>query len=826
MGKMNKKKVNQENIDRRTFLHYTGGFAVGATLLSGGSSFWGELFETEEDLVEPVGLGIEEFKVTLCGGCGGGCSVVVRLIDGRAVGVRGNPHYPLNRGHVCPKGLARLQHLYNPDRIKSPLRRLGHRGDDRWEEITWEDALRELSNRLAQLKSQGQAHQVALMAGEIDNIDRDLAERFMTAYGSPNFFSDRSGELVRDAMRQLYGDIFSLGYDLENCNYLLCFGDLLGNGPSPVWAQGAFSYLRQGRDGTRTKIVYVGSRMNLTAANADEWISIRPGSEGALALGIAHIIIQQDLYDHDFVDRHTHGFNTWRSGGKEYTGFKEFVLNNYPPRRVSEITGAHIHIINRLALEFARNRPALAIGYQKSAKTSNSLYNLMSIGVLNGVVGSIDRPGGAILQKSAPLGIWPSIQSAVSSKYPRLDESFSALPAQVGGNHQAFLEALANREPYPVKILIALGSNPIFDEWGGNGYNRSYDQVELIVSLSPFMDDTTRYADLVLPTNVDFESWGYGNTANGTSLYSHLSLKQPVVNRNRDTMQPGDIFLNLARQLKGDMADAMPWNNTRQALLSRLYGIADANEGKITTGSYERDWLQSLAKLGWRSPGFSDRKDFIKQLTEIGGWWDPLYNFGELKKRFPTPTGKFEFASLTLMESFRSAFGEDIDPLETAAHRLELDATSDELIQPHYEHPVFEGDPAQFPLILIPYRTVGIGDGEGANQPLMQEFIDPLYSTTWKNVVELHRDTARSIGVEDGEEVVVESPRGRIHCRVKISPVNRPDVACIAIGFGHNGYGRYADGIGANPKILLAKIFDRVGGEAATSATRVRIHKV
>lgn len=142
------------------------------------------------------------------------------------------------------------------------------------------------------------------------------------------------------------------------------------------------------------------------------------------------------------------------------------------------------------------------------------------------------------------------------------------------------------------------------------------------------MDDTETYADLVLPVNTAFESWGYGDTVQGTNITSLLVFRQPVVKPVYDTLQAGDVFIRLVKQMKGSIGDAMPWKDNHQALLSRLNGIAEANEGMITAGSYEKDWLRSLARLGWRPLGFRSAEEFQQQLSEKGGWWSPLYEFG------------------------------------------------------------------------------------------------------------------------------------------------------------------------------------------------------
>lgn len=789
----------------------------------------GDLLAPADDLIEPSGVGLETPIATQCGECSGGCSLVVRVVDGCAVGIRGNPFDPISRGHICPRGLALLQQLYNPDRLTQPLKRVGHRGENQWAAISWDEALGQLSRKLDDLRAAGAAHQVALLAANTQSLDLEIAERFILAYGSPNFIHQPSGDVVQAAQRYVYGNTDAIGYDLEKCNYIICFGDLLATGAAPVWAQGAFGYLRQGRAGARAKIVAVGSRINDTAANADEWVSLRPGSEGALALGLAYSIIEQELFDRDFVEKFTFGFRQWEQNGKRYSGFREFVLTNYPPRRVSEITGVPIHIIAKLAVEFARNRPALAIGWYRSAETTNAVYNLMAIESLNALVGSVDTPGGVLRLQKAPLQAWSPLTrdelAAKSAGHPRLDRLSTAMPTPSSGNSQAFLENLAGREPYPVEVLITCDANPLHSEWGGSGYNRGYDRIPLIVSISPFLDDTAQFADLLLPANVDLESWGYSDVVAGTSIPALLGFQQPVVAPAHNSLQPADIFLRLARLQGGAALEALPWEDARAALLHRLDGIPKSSQGSIFSSSVDKDWYRSLARRGWRTPGFSGREDFRRQIADKGGWWNPLYDFGVWKRRFDTPSGKLEFASLTLLESFHQAFVGSQDTLDAARDRLQLDAHQEELTLPHYEPPEFDGEEARYPLIFIPFYTAGLGEGEAANQPLMMEFNEQLGVSAWNNSLEMHPDTARSIGVLDDMEALVESPHGRLHCRVRTNIAGRPDVVCIALGLGHQGFGRFADGVGVNPKQLLTKKFDRIGGGAALVVTRVRVTK-
>ena len=173
-------------INRRDFLKMSGGAGV-AIALGGGLWKWSQ-FPAVENLNAP---GVERWVPTVCGQCMGGCGILVRVIDGWAVNIVGNPLHPVNRGTLCPKGIAGLQGLYDPDRIRSPLKRVGKRGEGRWQPISWEEALRLVTDSLKDLRQRGESHQLVVLGGRYRGLMRSLWERFLEAYGSPNYIDNQ-----------------------------------------------------------------------------------------------------------------------------------------------------------------------------------------------------------------------------------------------------------------------------------------------------------------------------------------------------------------------------------------------------------------------------------------------------------------------------------------------------------------------------------------------------------------------------------------------------------------------------------------------------------
>src|SRR3990172_4000406 len=250
----------------------------------------------------------ERWVPGVCLQCPAGCGIVVRVVGERVVKIEGNPLYPSNEGRLCPKGQAGLQFLYDPDRIKGPMRRLGDRGSGQWERISWDEAIGEVVSRLGALRDQGKPHTLLFMSGRNRGQSGGLIDRFMEAFGSPNHVGHSSicedGSPLGHYLTQ--GFKAYAGYDWDDTNYFISFGAGFIEAWRPtVRLLRAYGHMRRGRP-VRAKIVQVDTRFSVTAPKADEWLAIRPGTDGALALGLAHVILRDGLWDRafagDFVD--------------------------------------------------------------------------------------------------------------------------------------------------------------------------------------------------------------------------------------------------------------------------------------------------------------------------------------------------------------------------------------------------------------------------------------------------------------------------------------------------------------------------------------------
>jgi anaerobic selenocysteine-containing dehydrogenase len=804
-------------VSRRTFLKAGG--AAGATVAIAGVTppLLSPLFE-ERGGELPIAPLKEKWVPSVCLQCPAGCGILVRVVDGRAVKIEGNPLHPINEGRLCPKGQIGLQILYDPDRIKGPLRRAGERGSGQWQPISWDEAIAEVAGRLREIRDRGEPHTLVFMSGRNRGQMGPFIGRFLEAYGSPNNVGHSS--ICEDGSPQAHyltqGFKQYAGYDWVNTNYVISFGGsfLEAWRPTTLLLR-SYGHMRRGRP-VRFKLVHVDSRYSVTATKADEWLPIRPGTDGALALALAHVIIRDKLYDQEFVQNHTHGFEEW----------SHLVLEEYTPEWAEAETGVSADIIVRLAREFATTRPAIAAGARGTSMQPYGVYTRTAIHALNALVGSIDVPGGVVVQLSpngqdsaaSPLTKAPDVvQDDIAKagiKQPRIDYAGTKRYPLAGKVYQNMAEFATGQGPYKANALLLYYTNPVFSTPDVGRVYKMLEQVPFIVDFTPFMSETAEYADLILPDHTYLERWQ--DDAIYPSLgYQVIGMRQPVVEPVYDTRNSGDLLIQIAQAVGGSVAQSFPWPDFLTYLKFKFQGLYEAKKGTIVANSFDQFW---------------------QEFTNRGVWANPPYPFGQWERVFSTSSKKFEFVFGNLEHKLEELAEKEAEKNGTSAEAeleeiltgLKIAARGEKVLMPHYEAPRFAGDPEQYPLFLNTYKLMTHAEGRGANAPWLQE-IHGVHlqhnGTRWDSWAELNPATARRLGIEDGDEVWVESVVGRLKSRARINPGNPPNVVAMPFEQGHRSYGRWAEDRGANPNWILVNEMDHLGGLAAFFSTRVKVYK-
>jgi len=754
----------------------------------------------------------EYWSTGICLQCPAGCGLRIRSVNHWPVKLEGIKDYPINRGRLCPKGQSGLQVLYDPDRIRHPLRRKGKRGEGNWEKISWDDAIGLVAHRLGTLRQEARPHHLVWIGGRYRGHMADLVMRFMEALGSPNHL----GNPARGSEGILKGHLFTMGVrdflaiHWEQVNYVLSFGASLLEASRPslrnLWGYG---FLRRGRPGIRGKLVQVEPRFSITASKADQWIPIQPGTDGALALGIAHWIIKEKKFDRSFIDHYAFGFDDWRDGdGKTHMGFKTLVLKDYSPKQVSLLTGVPEETIVRIAQEFSSHTPSIAITGRGVGMQTNGTYSQMAVDSLNALVGSIDSPGGLLLQRKPPFQEWPAVQKdGIAQKglsQPRIDGAGSVPFPFAAELPSALPERIQKGSPYPIDSLFLYYTNPLFSLPEPDKFRTALDKIPFIVSFSPFMDETTVLSDLVLPDGTYFERWQDDQAEPGLG-FPMFGLRSPALDKPLyDTRNTGDVIIEIAKGIGGSVGKSFPWKDFQGALSASIKGVFASKRGSFQAKDFEEFW---------------------NTLIERGGWWDAPYPFGEWRKKFSTPSKKFEFYSLEMERGLKEISKKSSKQIDHILEDLKVEARGDRVFLPHFEKPRSTGGKKEYPFYLIDYKLMTMAEGRGANQPYLQEIIGPHLYERWESWVEIHPETAQSLGIKDHDFVWVESPAGKVKTKARLFPGTHPNCIHIPYGQGHKAYGRWAKGRGINPNDLLAKDYDYLGGFVSYYSTRVKVYK-
>ena len=549
-------------MNRREFLKMAAAGLAGTTLLGlGGNALAQTLLPPYVEQPEGVIPGRSTWFATVCRECDAGCGIVVRTLEGRAKKIEGNPIHPISRGRLSALGQAGLLHLYNPDRIRAPLRLRGNRGSGDYEEISWDDATRALAEKLREAATTRDS--LAFLSRPIYGSEGRLIQTLMEAMGSSRLltFGSLGQQSYRQAAQLSYGWNTLPYLDIENARYLLSFGaEFLGTWLSPVRYNVGYGEFRQGKSHVRGRHVQVEPRLSQTGANADEWVPIRPGGDGFLALGMARVILDEGL--------------------AEASSLPEAVqaqIGRYTLEDVERLADVSRDRVASLAREFASLRPSIAIGGSSAAGHTNSLAALVAVNALNYLVGSVGQKGGVIYSPEPPFANALVGQPASLRSIGELASAMSS-----GG----------------VKVALIYDANPLYSLPQNLGFGQALQAVPFIASFSSFLDETTAQADLILPGNTYLESWGDHVPQPGVPV-STVGLLQPVVNPVFNTRQFGDALLALARETGEPLASAFPWPSFYDFLRESWGTVHRLGRGSVAEADFEEFWKKALMQGGW-----------------------------------------------------------------------------------------------------------------------------------------------------------------------------------------------------------------------------------
>lgn len=682
--------------------------------------------------------------------CHGVCRVNVHMEGSRVVKITGDPDSPTSKGYLCSKGAASVELLYHPDRLLHPLRRKGKRGENKWEKITWDEALDEMAGKLSAVKNDYGSEYFALTQGTSRPYG-DFTSRFAYAFGTPNYsgighicYLPRliANAFTMGTMQPVIGDMYGFGGVTPKC-IVLWGSNVTGLGA----VHGMCGKTVSGALKKAEKVIVIDPRRTVEAGKADFWLQIKPGTDGALALAMIHCIINEELFDGDFVKKHTTGFKELKEHVKTFT-----------PAWASVITTVPEELITGAARTYAECSPA-SIQWGNGIDMSHcSFHTSRSLSILRAITGNIDIPGGDVFwvppeniiykspflnsempgnlllpfdkyfraldgTKADRLLSWPArfglktlekLKKRFYSKFIKLSDKRGVIsklqlmkklkspryPLLPIVHPPTFWQALAEGKPYRPRALWIMGSNPLVNMANPEVVARGLEKVDFTVVSDLFMTPTAQYADLVLPASTWLEQ---DDIANQLKLWCVLARQKTV--EVGDCKDDREVMIQLAKRL--GLTEAFPWPDYRTFLDTLL-------EGRGIN-------FEEFKKEGYLAGKMEYRK--------------------YVKKGFGTPSKKVELYSKALKKM-------GVSPLPLYREPPVSTISTPELA-------------GEYPFTLIAsWKTRSFFHSEGRQLPsLRKRNPDPL--------VEIHPQSAQKLKITDGCPVWLETPRGRVKFRAK-----------------------------------------------------------
>ncbi|MDH3581642.1 MAG: molybdopterin-dependent oxidoreductase, partial [Hyphomicrobiales bacterium] len=621
---------------------------------------------------------------SFCFTCPWTCPTEVYVRDNKVVYHKGNEDAPNNIGTRCAKGMASWWMTQDPDRLKYPMLRTNAKGKPgEFKRISWDEAFKFIADKLKKIAKKWGPESVVLTCHHDPNtvfyhhLLKDL-------YGSPNMYAHTSGceQDRRSACLTIFGHVFPM-HDFDNAKYVILWGmNMLGANQGLFESRGLLEAKKRG-----CKLVVVDPSFTETAQKADEWLPVRPGTDGALALAMCKAIIDEDLHDRAFVAEHCEGFDGFRDHLEE---------KGYTPEWAAEICGIDADTIRRIAREFATTKPAISAIFKGSGYYTNGHDAGRACYILDAITGQVDGVGNLHLKDWAPVNPPLKIPKNAQAK-PKKDPLHIAMgyPLAPDLPNSRLPEAVIDGDPYPVKGLFVHSTNPVMSDPNRDRVKEMFAKLELAVACEVLMSETALECDIVLPETSFYE---HAEIRQGLWLGQEAILCQPAVPPVGESLPPYEIVKGIGKKM---------------------------------------GWGKHFAYKKWEDWGETAVADLPVSLDEFKakGFWAAPPKFNKLGDGLDTKTGKIEIYSHAYADA---GFNPYPDYVERTVHPDD-----------------------DYPLQVTHSKLSMHCNIVTQNNPMLMEICP-------ENWVEINTVDARKYGVEDGQMVIVESPKDNITIRAKV----------------------------------------------------------
>ena len=777
-------------ISRRDFLKLT---ALTASAVSAGIKF------QQKSVAQAVSSPDVRFVPNICALCPAACNIQVEVRDGKVHRIHGTPGHPINNGKICARGNAGVQRVYNPDRLKNPMVRVGEKGTWSFREVSWNEAISIIAEKIKEYHDAGHPEYIAVVGGWLPcSHYKPFFKAFLHALGTPN------GTGIPPAVCFLakklgWASVYGVGEhpeimtDYENARYVIFLRRNVAGSISIVHGW------RLGQSRRKFKMVVLDPRYSETAAKADEWVPIKPGTDLAFLLAMMNVIIGEKLYDSEFVRRYTNApmllkgdepYSIWEEGGKKrymvydlakqkavehensilpalegefvvggdevrpvFEALKERV-SEYTPEWAEGISGVDAEKIREIAREFALRRGVIDTGWH-DPKYINSVLTWRAAALLNALVGSVNRDGGILFTGLAQF---------VTSKEPAPEvppqnvlrmwaEKRGIATAHIGHTIQGLYDAIVNEDPYPIKMLFIVGHNMLSNLPERAKWEEALKKLDFVVAIDILPQDHIYYADVVLPESTYIERDEPMFPIPYVPFFG-FQTRVKAIDPLYNTKHLIDMMVEIVRSI-----------DREDVFFNTLGKVLDVDAEKLRS-YYRAEGVAGIRRAQAEEKGVN-YEELVTRGYVVKVARDKLVGTMPYTKPLPTPTGKVEFYSFTLASLAKKVK----DPYWDALIKW---------VPPK----VGERKLAENELYLVYSRCPFTTHSSTSDNPLLSKLIedsDIFYTGVW-----ISRRKAEKLGIKSGDRIILESVYSgeTTEAIAFVTELVRDDTLFMVSGFG------------------------------------------
>ncbi len=650
-------------------------------------------------------------RITVCRLCSANCLIEANIDQNNNIFAERIKSPYLKKNISCPKLQAVNEIIYSPDRLTDPLLKIKKANKPTWEKQSWEIILDMIASKLQYYKKNYGAESICWIRGQAPDWSSTwhYAMRFMNLLGSPNIIGNGA---ICHAAREFahimtYGEMSSPDY--KNSKYIIVWGRNDHNSKPRLFENILYAKERG------AKLIVIDPVKTELAQIADSWLQIKPGGDGLFAMAMMNVIIKEKLYDQEFVDKWTLGFDQLSQS-----------IDAYSPKIISKIINIDSDVIRTIARLYATTKPA-CIGEGNGLDMNLEVFQTTrAICILRALTGNIDKKGGDKIPLPIPFRnielaeLLPKDVKPITYEYPLFDHF---RPTRGNPALGPVTGAIINKKPYPIKVLIIQGTNPVVTVANTKRFLKALDSLDLIIVIDLFMTQTAKYADIVLPTTTSFET----TRINFPALYSNqVVLQDKIINSLGNSWPDWKITFELARRM--NFEKEFPWKNVEQAIDYQLE----------PTGI-------TVKQLRSKPEGidFQHKKSYLKYLED----------------GFHTPSKKVEILSEKLQRYGFSGL---------PSFKLSIENYSYYKLKEEYPLLAISGARPNY-FVHSQFRNI---------ESLLKYEPEPL--------VDIHSLDAKERKIENGDLIKIFTPNGSIEMKANVSNIISPGIIRIPWGWGES----------------------------------------